>query len=145
MNSSSLNFILCPSLLQRMKPSVLVRVTIAMKRHHDHGNFYKEKIFNWDWSTGLEVWSIIIIARSTAALKHTWCWRRGWEFYIWIIRKRERDTRHSLSICNLTANQWHISSNKATPNPTRPTFPIMPLYGAMGITSIQAITPRIIG
>ena len=27
--------------------SVLVRVSVAVKGHHDHGNFYKEKTFSW--------------------------------------------------------------------------------------------------
>lgn len=31
--------------------SVLVGVSIAIKRHHDHGNTYKEKTFSWGWLT----------------------------------------------------------------------------------------------
>ena len=27
---------------------VLVRVSVTVKRHHDHSNSYKGKVFNWD-------------------------------------------------------------------------------------------------
>jgi hypothetical protein len=35
--------------------SVLVRVSIAVKRHHDHGNSYKRQTFHWSWLTISEV------------------------------------------------------------------------------------------
>jgi hypothetical protein len=31
--------------------AVCLRVSIALKRHHDCGNSYKEKTFNWGWLT----------------------------------------------------------------------------------------------
>lgn len=41
------HLICCNSLAISMHMIVLVRVSIAMKRHHDHANSYKEKTFNW--------------------------------------------------------------------------------------------------
>lgn len=45
--------------------AVLVRVSMAVKRHHDHSNSLQRKTFNWDWlkvqrvsplSSGREAW-----------------------------------------------------------------------------------------
>ncbi|KAL6084023.1 hypothetical protein STEG23_029938 [Scotinomys teguina] len=44
------------------KINVSVRVSITVKRHHDHSNSYKEKTFHWGWLTVSEVESIIIRA-----------------------------------------------------------------------------------
>ena len=54
-----------------MQSLSLVRVSVALKRHHDHNNSYKH-------FTGLahssEVQSIIIMAGSMAVCRQTWCW-----------------------------------------------------------------------
>ena len=34
---------------------VIVRVSIAVKGHHDYSNFYNGNHFNWDWLTVSEV------------------------------------------------------------------------------------------
>lgn len=31
----------------------------------------------------------IVISGSVVARRQIWCWRRNWEFYIWISRKQE--------------------------------------------------------
>jgi len=36
-----------------------LRVSVSVKRHHDHDNFYRREIFNWGWFTVLEIWTII--------------------------------------------------------------------------------------
>jgi hypothetical protein len=50
------------------------------------------------------------------ACRQTWCWRRSWEFYIWIAGSRKKQ----LSFWDLKAvihfpQQGHTHSNKATP------------------------------
>jgi hypothetical protein len=54
--------------------TVLIRVSIAVKRHHEHRNFMKETI-----SLGLayssEVQSIIFMVGSVVAHRQTRCWR----------------------------------------------------------------------
>jgi hypothetical protein len=42
--------------------TVLVKVSIAVNKHHDNSNSYKE--FNWGWLSVLRVQSIIVIVRS---------------------------------------------------------------------------------
>ena len=48
-----------------------LRVSIAVKSHHDHGTLIKENI-SLRWLTFLDVQSIIIMAGSTAACRQTW-------------------------------------------------------------------------
>jgi hypothetical protein len=56
--------------------SVLVTFFVAVKRHHDQSNSYKEKHLTGGWLTVSEVQSIIIMVRSMAAGRHTcMCWR----------------------------------------------------------------------
>ena len=95
--------------------SVLVRVSIAVKRHHDQGNLYRTT-YNWGWLPGSEVQSIIEsgdIAASRQA-RH----RRSWEFYILVQRQWGED--YFLSSGQLGGGsqspplQWHTSSNKNT-------------------------------
>ena len=47
--------------------TVLVWVSIAVKRDHDQGNPYKKKTVHWGWLTVLDVQSIIIMRSSIAA------------------------------------------------------------------------------
>jgi len=49
-------------------------VFIAVKRHHNQGNSYKEHLIG-DWLIGSEVQSIIIMAGSMAASRQAWGWR----------------------------------------------------------------------
>jgi hypothetical protein len=63
--------------------SVLVRVFMAGKRHHDQGHSYKGKTFHWGWLAVSEVLSILITVGSVAAGRQTWC-ERSQEFYILI-------------------------------------------------------------
>jgi hypothetical protein len=49
--------------------SVLLRVSIAEKKHHDKGDSYKEQ------HLGSEVTSTIIMAGSMAVYRQTWYWR----------------------------------------------------------------------
>ena len=53
--------------------AVLVRVSIAVKRHHDHDNSYKGKHLIRVAYYNAEIQFIIIITGSTAACRQTWC------------------------------------------------------------------------
>jgi hypothetical protein len=55
--------------------SALVRVSIALKRHHDHRNSYKRKHFI-DVNLVSEVWFSIFMAGSMTACRQIRCWRR---------------------------------------------------------------------
>jgi hypothetical protein len=65
-------------------------------------------------------------SRDMAAYRQTLCWGSSWEFYILIQRSQKGTgfyTGCSLSIYVRPQSpppQWHTSSNKATPTPTRP-------------------------
>ena len=48
---------------------VLVRVSIAVKRHHDQGKLLQRTTFNWCWFTLSEVQSIISMAGSMAVCR----------------------------------------------------------------------------
>jgi len=67
---------------------VLVRVFIAVKRHHDQGVSYKGHLIGADLV--LEVQSIIIVVGSMAASRQAWC-RRSQEFYILFQRQTGED------------------------------------------------------
>ena len=54
--------------------TVLVRVPIAVKRHHDNGNSYKGKHLMEVVAYSSEVQSIIIMVGSMAACKQIWHW-----------------------------------------------------------------------
>jgi alpha-mannosidase len=56
---------------------------ISVKSHYGQGNSYKGKTFNWSWLTVSEVQSIVIMAGSMAAGRHTWHWKNQ-EFSILI-------------------------------------------------------------
>jgi hypothetical protein len=51
------------------------RIYITTNRHHDQGNSYKGKHLTEAVLQFLEVQSIIIMARSMAASRQTWCWQ----------------------------------------------------------------------
>ena len=53
---------------------VLVRISIAVKTHHDHSNLYNGKHFS---GASLQVQSNIIMAGSMEVHRKTWCWRRS--------------------------------------------------------------------
>ena len=68
--------------------SVLVRVSIAVKRHHDHGNSYKEKHLI---VAGLQFRDLVPCHHGEARW-HTGrhkCWSGSQEFYIRIGRQQE--------------------------------------------------------
>jgi hypothetical protein len=69
-----------------------------------------------------EVQPIIIIVESMAVCRQTWYWRRSWEFYTVIHRQQKVKCKTSESTA-----QWHSSSSKATPTPTKPHLLIVPL------------------
>lgn len=60
----------------------------------------------------------------------TWCWRASW--VLQPCRQQEgrtTDTGPGFGVWNPKAHrQWDTSSNKATPTPARPYFPIVPLH-----------------
>ena len=63
---------LCLKKTNEKLPAVLVRVSIAVKRHYDHSNSYKGKYLILV-AYNSEVWSIIvIIAGSMAAHRQIW-------------------------------------------------------------------------
>jgi hypothetical protein len=71
-----------------LKVGALVRVSTAVKGHHDQGNSCKGQL-DWDWLILSEVPSIIIMAGSMVACRQTWCWRSQ-EFCILSICSQER-------------------------------------------------------
>ena len=85
--------------------------------------------YNRGWLTGSEVQLNIIIAGSMVVSRE-----RNWEFYILIW-----SYPGSLSILRQLGGsqsplaQWHTSSNKARPTPTRPYLLIVPLHGLQDI------------
>jgi hypothetical protein len=56
----------------------LIRITSAVKRHHDQGNLFKNA-FNFRLLTISEVESMTIMAESMAAGRQAWLWRRSRE------------------------------------------------------------------
>jgi hypothetical protein len=48
------------------KLGILVKVSIAMKRHHGQDKSYGRTTFNWGWLTGSEIQSILILVGSMA-------------------------------------------------------------------------------
>jgi hypothetical protein len=91
--------------------------SIAVKRHHGHGNFYKRKHLI---GACLQFQSIIITVGSTVVGRQTRHWKNSQQFYIQIHRQ-QKDRKSGLRMGFLKPQnhlQWHISSNKATsPNP----------------------------
>jgi hypothetical protein len=62
---------------------VFIGVSMAVKRHHDHGIFYKGKHLI---GTGLQdqrFCPFSVMVGSMVACKQTWYWRRSREFHIW--------------------------------------------------------------
>ena len=53
--------------------TVLVRVSLAVKRHHDHGNPCKGKTLNWGGLYFQKFSRIVIMAGSVKACGQTWC------------------------------------------------------------------------
>jgi hypothetical protein len=114
-----------------------LRVSIAVKRHHNLSNSYKGKHFT---EPGLQFWGLVRYChdRSMAVCRQAWHWRRSWEFYIWISRQQEETATPSLAWASETSvptPQWHTSSNKATP--PKSATP----YRLMGAIFIQTTTP----
>jgi hypothetical protein len=73
----------------------LVKVSVAVKRNHGHGNSYKGKNLIFIIS---EVQSIITMMESTTAHRQSWSWKMSREFYISICREQDkRDTGPALS------------------------------------------------
>ena len=63
-----------PGAHRGQKRIVLVRVSITVKRYHDHGNSYKGKHLIEVAAYSSEVQSIIIMARSMVSCRQTWYW-----------------------------------------------------------------------
>ena len=65
----------CNSVVLVHLPAILVRVSFSVMRHHDNGNYYKGKIFNWgDLLTVSEVQAILIMVESMVACRQMWYW-----------------------------------------------------------------------
>jgi hypothetical protein len=62
------------SCLEMLFLSHCLRVSIAVKKHHDHGNSYKGKHLVGE---GLQLRGLVLYqdGGSMAALSQTWCWR----------------------------------------------------------------------
>ena len=114
---------------QRIPLSLLIRVSIVAKRHHDRSNSSKEK-------------HLIGVSYSFRGLVHYhhggiwWCSRRygakaATESSTSYVGKRKWP-QSSLP-------QWHTSSNKATPTSMRPPSNTLP-YEIMGASYIQTTT-----
>jgi len=76
---------------------------------------------------GLQFYRFTFIAGNRAVFRQKWHWR-SWEFYILIQRQQKKTVSHtgySLTISESQPPQCHISSNKATPTPTRTHLLIM--------------------
>lgn len=74
-----------------------------------------------------EVYSIIFIIGSVMACRHTWCWKKMWEFYFWILRQQKENGTLSVAWASETSKlaprdtfllTRHISFNKATSTTT---------------------------
>ena len=66
------------------------------------------------------------MVRSMAVSRQVWCWR-SWEFYFLFWRQPEDSFRQLGGTSQSLRQQWHTSSNKAKPTPTRPHLLIVPL------------------
>lgn len=102
---------LCPHL--SFLPIVLDRVSVVMKRHHDHDSSYKRKHLIGD---GLQYQRLspLSLPWAMAAYRQTWYCRRNWIFYILIHRQQEVncDTEHGLST---RGHKFHLHSDTLPP------------------------------
>ena len=98
-----------------------LRVSIAVKRHHDHNNSYKGKYFG---KAGLQFKGLVYYCRGRKTAVCSQSWRRSQEYYILICRQQKETYWLGLSIYEIwkPPPPWHTSSNQATPIPTRHTF-----------------------
>ena len=112
---------------------VLVRVSIAMKRHHDQGNSYKGQhligagfqfqrfytLLSWQ-----KAWHHLGRHDAGEGAESSTSWSEGSRERVWLLC-----TGQSLSTRSPQSppTQWHTSSNQATPTPTRLHLPIVPL------------------
>lgn len=67
---------------------VLVRVSIPVKGHHDHGKPYKWKYLI---RAGLQFRGVgpFSLWWEAGACRQTWCWGCNWEFYLWTHNQQE--------------------------------------------------------
>jgi hypothetical protein len=111
----------------------LSQCSIAVKRHHGHGNSYKGKHLT---GVGLLFWGSLHYQHD----RETWCLRRSSEFCIHISGSRKGETLSlEWAAWNLQANpQWHASLNKATPsNPSQ----AVPLPNAQAVKHMSLWGP----
>jgi hypothetical protein len=105
--------------MKRNTGTVLVRVFIAVKILHNQGNSYKGQHFNWDWLTGSEGQSIIIMAGSTAASSHG---TGGVDSLHFVLKANRR----KLSSRQLGGSSLKVLPHSDTLPPKRPHLPIGP-------------------
>ena len=114
------------TILQVLVPTyVLVRVSIAVKKHDDHGDSYKEDI-KLRVSLTVQRFSPLSSWWEMALGRQTMCWRGSSEFYI-LLRRQEviSDSGHDLSVYETSKptsivthflQQDHTYTIKATPS-----------------------------
>jgi hypothetical protein len=79
----------------KLFPGALVWVSIAVRRHHDHSNYFRT--FNWGWLTVSEVYLVRYHhGRRMVVCRQTGCWRRSWEFYMVTILRQQEAVTHFL-------------------------------------------------
>jgi hypothetical protein len=85
--------------------------------------------FNWVWLTGSEVQSIIIMVEKMAASRQVWLEELRVLYLVPKANWRRLPSRQVGGTSPSPPPEWHISSNKATPTPTRSHLLIVPLPG----------------
>ena len=66
----------------QVQPHVLVRVSMAVKRHCDHSNTLIMETFNCDDLLTVQRFSLLSPWWEMVACRQTWCWGTSWESYI---------------------------------------------------------------
>ena len=101
--------------------SILFRVSMAVKKQHDHGNSYKEKHLIEVADCSSEVQSIVIMAGNMIACRQTWM---VLSVYILIRRQQELNCNSVSSLCTGKLKAHPYSD---TLPPTKPCLLIVPL------------------
>jgi hypothetical protein len=103
-----------------------LRVSTAVKRHHDQGSFYKGYLIG----AGLhfQMFSLIIMAGSIASMQADMMWEELRILHIDPIAARKRLSPRKLGRGSQNPlPQYHTSSNKTIPSPIWPHLLIVPL------------------
>lgn len=102
--------------------SSLVRVSITVKIHHDHGNSDKKKIYFW-LITVPEAQPIIIMVIRMTVCRSMWCCGKNRTFYI-LIHKQLNQTKYHIGFRQgNTLPHSDTSSKHTTATPTKATAP----------------------